>query len=301
MKFKKSYLFILLIFISFIFNNCNNKQHTEQNTTEDTTLNLNPENPTIIKLNDKIFSVPSPIQISILIKNLNIDFSEQNINPAENSFKYLTSYEQALNMGIYSTNLGYLHIYEHYSTAAEYFSAIRRLGSDLGVMNSFNDKILKRIENNSQNKDSLVYIFSTIYRDIDSYLLKNDRKKISILIITGGWIESLYLLTQTYQYLHTQAIINRIGEQKNPLNNVIELLQPFYHQNNDELDKLYEELYELKKIYSEIKQEYIYEEFTVIPEKKLTIIISQTKITISEAQIKEITYRITKIRSDIVQ
>ena len=40
----------------------------------------------------------------------------------------------------------------------------------------------------------MMFIVSEVYRQIDSYLLENDQEEIGVLIITGGWVESIYML-----------------------------------------------------------------------------------------------------------
>lgn len=61
---------------------------------------------------------------------------------------------------------------------------------------------------------------------------ENDRNEVGALILAGGWIESLYILTQALRELtKQQEIINRIGEQKHPLDNLVEVLSPYYYKS----------------------------------------------------------------------
>ena len=300
MKILKTLIIILLFIPLFLFTNCNNKSN-EENTNLDSLDNIDPNSSNIIKFQGKIFSIPSPVQASILFKELNIIYNSEFANPIDNHTKYLTRFKQSLNFGVYGANLTYLQIYEQYQLASSYFGIIKKLGEELGLMNSFNEKIIKRIENNSENNDSLVYIFASIYREIDSYLLNNSRNEIGALIIAGGWLESLYLMTNSIENTQSQEIINRIGEQKNPLENLIELLQPFYNTNSDEFDKLLEMLVELEELFYDIIIEYSYEEPIVIPEEKLTIINSSTKITIPEEKLRKIITKTKEIRNWVIE
>ena len=58
----------------------------------------------------------------------------------------------------------------------------------------------------------------------DQYLKNNDRDDVSALVLVGGWVESLYLTVSDAAALKDAAMVNRIGEQKNTLNALIQLL-----------------------------------------------------------------------------
>ncbi len=257
--------------------------------------------PPIVKVKDKLFSVPSPMQASEFIKNKNIPFNMEYLNVPENYSKYLTTYKQALNIGVYGADLGNLFVYDQLSQSAQYFNVVKKLSEQVGVMNSINQQLLDRIEANSDNKDSLIFIISDIYREIDNYLVENDQQEIGGLIITGGWIESVYYLTKIIEKDRDPEIINRIAEQKSPLNNIIELLHPYYNEKSDEFDELIEQLVDLSVIFDGIEETYTYEPSETFPEKKLTVIHSTTTYSITDEEIQKISEKIDAIRSKIIE
>lgn len=298
-KFK---ILIFLLLSSILFYRCNTNNDNSSNTKKDSlTENFNPNDPTLVKFNGKLFSIPSPIQIALLTKDLNIPFDNNLLNPSDKYSQYTTSFKQSLNLGIYGADLGYLNIYEQLPDAAQYFAVVKTMSKDLGVMNTFSQETIDRIEKNNNNKDSLVYILSTIYRDVDTYLLDNEREDVGILIIAGGWVESVYFMTQLLKSSDNPEIINRIGEQKTPLKNLIELLKPYYQNESDDFDKFIEDLNELSSVFNEIEHEYIYKESTVDVENKLTIINSETKTIISEKQLQTIIEGISNLRNWVVE
>ncbi|MBN2894103.1 MAG: hypothetical protein JXL97_19690 [Bacteroidales bacterium] len=292
-------ILFLLISVLFIVSSCNEDENNNSTNNPDTSLN-NYSGPEMVKINDKIFSVPSPIQASALVKEKNIPFNPDLLNKTDNYTKYLTSFKQALNIGVYGANLGNLFIYDQLSQSAEYFNVIKKLSEQVGVMNSINEALIKRIENNNDNRDSLMYIISEVYRQIDSYLLENDQEELGVLIIAGGWIESLFLLTQIIQTDRDPAIISRIGEQQTPLDNLIELLQPHYGQKSEEFDFLLESLVNLSIIFDAIEVKYIYEAPTIDPENNLTIINCTTTYNISDEELVVISEKIEELRSWII-
>jgi hypothetical protein len=295
-------LFLTALLFTIFLNSCNTNSNKDNDTNNDDTVeNFDPNDPTLVKFNGKMFSIPSPIQIALLSKKLNIPFDINLLNKSNKYSKYSSGFKQALNLGVYGADLGYLNIYDQLPEAAQYFAVIKTMSTDLGVINTFSQETIERIEKNNNNKDSLVYILSTIYRDVDSYLLDNERNDVGVLILAGGWIESLYIMTQLNKQQKNQEIIDKIGEQKTPLKNLIELLKPFYGNETDTFDQFIEDLVDLSTAFNEIDREYIYKESTVDVEKKLTIINSETKTIITDKQLITITESILNIRNMVVE
>jgi len=290
---------MLLLFV--IFSSCNSKNNEEKNAVDSIKESIDINNPTLVKLNNRLFSIPSPIQVALMVKKMNVGFHKQLMNDPGKLKNYTTDFKRALNLGVYSTNLGYLNIFEQYPDAAKYFSTVRTLAKDLGIVDVFDKETMQRIEKNASNKDSLISIIANINRNADSYLMNNDRNNISVLILAGGWVESLYLMTQ-YDKMNKSGEINeKIGEQKHPLENLIELLRPYYEKQSEDLDRFIESLVDLATIFDGVEIEYVYQKPSVEPDKKLTIINSTSKTVINDYQLKTITQNIEKIRTKIIE
>jgi len=178
---------------------------------------------------------------------------------------------------------------------------VRTLAKDLGIVDVFDKETMQRIEKNASNKDSLISIIANINRNADSYLMNNDRNNISVLILAGGWVESLYLMTQYTKNNKSAEINEKIGEQKHPLENLIELLRPYYEKQSEELDRFIESLVDLATIFDGVEIEYVYQKPTVDADKKLTTINSTSKTVINDYQLKTITQNIEKIRLKIIE
>ncbi len=294
----KPYFLLILFIVSHLVVGCNGNSEDETNNKIDSTLL---QNPSIVKINNRLFSIPSPFQVAILVKDNKVPFDKELLNPVQNQTNYSTIFKQALNLGIYGADLSYLNIYEQLPDAAGYFAVIKILSKELGILTTLDEKTLKRIEDNTNNKDSLMHILSNIYREADVYLFNNNRNEVGLQILAGGWIESLYIMTQTQGKYNNQEIINRIGDQKYPLDNLIELNRPYYGKISDEFDALLEELVELAAIFDGVSVEYTYEPPVVDEENRLTTINSKSKTIINEYQIQKITELTAKIRKSIVE
>jgi len=290
---------LLIVLILFSFSNCNNSEEEQQK--EKVIDSVDIKNPKIIKINNRLFSVPSPYQVAFLVKNNKVPYDKNLLNPVQNQVNYATNFKQALNLGIYGADLSYLNIYEQLPDAASYFAVVKVLSKELNIISTLDDKIMKRIEDNSNNKDSLMYILSTVFRDADAYLFNNGQNEIGILVIAGGWIESLYIMTKTLQQVDdNEEILQRIGEQKYPLDNLIELMRPYYNNISDEYDNFLLQLIDLASIFDGVVIEYKYSEPVTDPEHKITTVTSKTKTVINEYQIQKITEMVDSIRTNIV-
>ena len=298
---KSALIKLLFIAILGIFMSCNGENPAKTELDDSLEEAQNPNAGKLVQFNGRLFSIPSPVQISALIKGANLKYNPAFMNEISKQSTYTTAFKQALNLGVYGTDLGYLSMYDQLSDAAGYFAVVKVLSKELNIMNSFSENTLKIIEKNKENKDSLITIMSSVFRDADSYLMDGARNDIAILILAGGWVESAYMLTSALKEKKDQKIIERIGEQKHPLDNLIELMRPYYNKQSDEYDKLLEKLVDLATIFDGVEIEYTYEKSEIKPKERLTIINSSSKTTITEYQLKSITSLLASIRADIVK
>lgn len=289
-------LFVLFILIIF---SCKKSNTTSTNSagihlTDIDTSSL------VFKYNNTLFTIPSPFQVTSIIRSNDIDYNKSFLSPPENVSNYTTVFKQSLNIGIYGTDMGYLNIYDQTPDIISYFTVIKKLSGELGLNSAFQVSLIERIEKNIDNQDSLLFFLTNTYREFDAYLKNSNRKDVGVLIVTGGWIESLHLLAQITNENKNRNIINRLGEQKHPLDNLIELLSPYYYKSK-EFAWLIDALVDLAYEFDGIIFNYTYQESEVIPDQKLSIIKSNSNVIISEYHIRTIAQKISAIRSSIIQ
>jgi hypothetical protein len=259
---------------------------------------LDPNSSLNTNFDGKIFSIPSPIQTSILIKESNVPYNEKLLNPTTNLANYTTEYQRAINLGIYGTDLGYATLYDQNGTALKYLSTIEKLTNSLDLSNAFDKHFMSRFDLNSSNQDSVLVIVSEAFRKADSYLKSNDRKNTSVLILTGGWIESLYFACELAKTKSNKLVMDRIGEQQETLNTIIEILELYNKKGSN--DELIEEMKMLKQSFDKIEITYEFIAPKTDAEKKLTTLQHKSKVKITNGILNEISTKITAIRSKII-
>ena len=283
--------------ISAILASCNNSEEDPQNVIDEEIIDENSSFNTVF--DGKIFSIPSPVQTAYLIKQLDLPFDESLLNKNSNVDAYIKEYHQALNLGIYGTNVGYASMYEQKDVTMKYLSSVEKLTSELGLDIAFDNDFLKRFENNNNNKDSMLVIMSDAYRKSDNFLKQSNRKSTSALILTGGWIESIYFASKLNKKKKNKEVEKRIGEQKQSLNSIIDILTEY--NDNNQNDALIAEMKDLKVSFDKIKMNYSYVAPDTNKDKKETTLNHSLDIEIDDKILNEIETKIEAIRSNIIK
>jgi hypothetical protein len=288
----------IVVTISLILIGCGSRSNKEQSAeakeeVQPDTLSM------LVKFENSLFPLPSPYQAAALIRKKNIPYDENIASPIEKSKNFNTAFKKALNLGIYGTDLSYLNIYDRTPESISYLSVIKNLSDQLGISSSFDQSFFASVEKNINNKDSILVLLSKTYRSTDSYLRANDRKNIGSLILAGGWVESLYILTKLSKVTTDREIINRIGEQKHPLDNLIEILAPYYYKSQ-EFSTLIDGLNDLVVEFDGIIYSYSYKDSKVDVDKKIILINSESRVVMSEYHLETISKKIEAIRNQII-
>ncbi|MBL4592793.1 MAG: hypothetical protein JKX68_03135, partial [Flavobacteriales bacterium] len=292
----KSQVFTLAVLTVFAVG-CGGDEPTDEqieNPIEDN----NSNNTTLMEIDGKVFSIPSPIQTAMLIKNAGTNYNKDMLNEPSKVTNYSTNFKKAINLGIYGADLGYVTMYDQTQDAISFLTAVKSLGDDLGVSSAFDLELVERFEKNIGNQDSLLVLVSDAYKSSDRYLKGNKQNDIGGLILAGGWIESLYFATNAAEMTGNKDIVKRIGEQKTTVYNLIKLLTPYY--SKPEFTTLINDLMELNEIYEQVESTYTYVKPTVDVENKTTTINSTTVVNITDDQLKAISEKIMKMRIDII-
>ncbi|PLX15049.1 MAG: hypothetical protein C0599_17525 [Salinivirgaceae bacterium] len=252
------------------------------------------------KAKQVFYSLPSPIETAMLIKRSGVDYDENLLNPLENQSKYVSSYKLAMNLGVYSANISYASIFNQNQTSIKYMAAAKKLAENLGILDAIDQQTVERLENNINNRDSLMDIISETFMNSDSFLKENGRPETASLLIAGGWIEGLFLATQHAKLSpDNEEIIDRITDQKISLQSLIKLLDGY--KENKNVAMALENLIKINKIY---------ENFTMVTTdmksvtdnaERKTLLQAKSDVYHDKAHIEELTTVVDSIRTGIVQ
>ena len=288
---------VALVTCVSMISSCTDSETQEKNTIDEEVFDPNSSLNTIF--DGKIFSIPSPVQTAYLIKGLDVEFDATLLNDNANVADYITEYQQALNLGIYGTDLGYSALYEEKNISMKYLSSVEKLTAELGLDAAFDTSFLKRFEENSGNSDSMILLMSDAFKKSDNFLKHANRKSTSALILAGGWIESVHFACELNAKKQSPDIERRIAEQKQSLNSIIDILTEYNKGGSN--DNLLADLTDLRLSFDKIVMNYEYAAPETDEEKNETIFHHTLELDFDQAILNEIKSKLSNIRSNITK
>ena len=284
-----------------LITSCNGGSDIEVDVTDNDTVQQVENNIENVETNEnKIeYSVPTPNELFDIVKlqggELNIDL----INSLDNQEKYIDTKSKALNFGVYSADIGYMSCFDHGIEFLKYTKAIEKLGNDLGISDVFDKDLMDRIENNEGDSDTLFLISNQTYYDSYQYLEENEKGTELSLIICGGYIESLFIVTHLVdKYSDDNPIIDRIGDQKLVLENIIDFCMTY--MDDQSVNEVMSDLMELGKVFED-NMTFVESDAKVENEGDVTVLSGGGHFKMNEKAFNAIKEKITELRNKITQ
>jgi hypothetical protein len=252
-------------------------------------------------INDILQQIPSPIEISLLLKKSGKKYNGTLLNNPDNISRYNSNFKKALNLGIYGTNLGYTNIYEQNQDGLKYISSIKTLADGLNIGQFFDIATIGKLATNSKNLDSLLLITTQNFNSINSYLQEQSRSNLSVLLLTGGWLEALHITCQiSASDPNNKELQEIIGAQKIILDNIV-LLLSFYSDIDKNMASLLDDMQSLKTTYEAVEIIYTYKEssFEIVDGVMMIKDNSSSTIQITAADVENIRNNISGIRNKV--
>ncbi len=194
-----------------------------------------------------------PIDLGVIIDKQSTNYNSNLLNSLNNITNYNESSKKALALGVYGADLSYLWAFQQAQQALSYFTAIKQLADGLGIPNEYVSITANKAELYNDNIDSLVNIARKTYVECDAYLIKSKQEDLAVLVLLGGWIETMHTLLNLYTHPNSRMAC-KIISQKYSLSSLLNLLyqQPdnaFIAKYSNDLYNLLEEFDRLQNIY----------------------------------------------------
>lgn len=294
----------MIVALTVLFTACGPSKKEGDDIGFDPTDSTAAEGPQLDKavLGEILQQIPAPLEISVLLKESGQKYNSTYLNSPDNLPKYNSNFQKALNLGIYGTDLGYTNIYEQNQDGVKYMGAIKDLADDLSIGQFFDIETIGRLATNSSNLDSLLLITTQNFNNINQYLQTQNRASLSVLLLTGGWLEALHIVSQVADASpNNKQLRETIGEQKIILENIM-LLLSFYKDTDQNMASLLKDLEELKALYEKVKITYVYKEstFEIVDGVMVIKDNSTSTIEITEADVKAIKAATSTIRNKYI-
>ncbi len=285
--------FIIAFGMLFMFSACNEDNDNAKNERD----SLSSDVTEITEDNLITYLIPSPKDMFSFTRSGNLSYSDKVLNAKENADKYIDTKSQELGFGIYSADLAYTAAFNQTGTAGEYLKVVESLSDKIGLGAVFTESLIDRFKK-IENKDSLLKVTNDTYYDIVKFLEENDRNSSLLLISTGGWVESLYIVTNLQnKYEDNNEIIQLIADQKNIFENIILSLQQ--REGDANIADILKDLQPIKDVYDKLEVIKIENPDTETSKPGQIIVGGSTKIVMTEEQFNDLKKAIADVRNKL--
>lgn len=257
-----------------------------------------PKETEVVAIGGRSFSVPSPVQAALAIKNSGLKYQRDLTVPLDRGGSMVRKMQQAALLGMHGADMAYVTVHSDGQRALATLQAIEKLGGKLELSNAFDRSLLDRFKRNISSEDSLLRFSGTAFRAADQYLKNNERHDVSTMVLVGGWVESMHLTLADPASATNAELMQRVGEQKSTLDGMIALLTE--HDKDGSNGPLLNALVELKAEYAEIDPTYTYEKPVTDAANRTTYINSMTTVTVPAGKVTVIAAKVSAIRSMIL-
>jgi outer membrane murein-binding lipoprotein Lpp len=245
------------------------------------------------------YSLPSPLETAMILKQAGAVYNEELLNPAENVTNYVTNKSMALNLGVYTTDLSYASLFDQTQATINYMNASKRMAEGLGILNAIDENVIERLEANINNRDVIMDIISETIMNSSSFFEENDRQAMSTIVLVGGWVEGLYIATNLVGPdvdLNNNELVNRIIDQKLTLSTVLSLLDE--NKDNEDVITVMTSVNELKAIFEKIEITSSKIEPVTDDETNVTTLKSKTEVKMKPKTYYELKEKVKIIRNN---
>lgn len=258
----KAPLYLFLLPSMLILSSCGNDANIPKGITVDSpdSLDQNQTKTTTTTANNYemvISDIPFPFEILDNLYSKNIPFNEKAMSEVANVENCNLYNSKAMNLGIYGADLAYAVTYEEFKSIGASIKVTKRLAEELNIPYAFDQTMMDKYSMYKDNKDSLTKIVYDSYNQVDKHLKNDERVGMAALVVTGSWLEGLYISTKTFidapKNGDNSSLYKVIYEQKQSLKIVVKLLDEY--KKDAYVSKVIEELNAITSEYNNISSD----------------------------------------------
>jgi hypothetical protein len=212
---------------------------------------------------DVVYPLPTPFEMTQMLNDIGAKFIGSALNPANKVEKYFTEKSKALNLGVYGADLAYCATYDKKQESQVYMESLKTLIDALGINVDYSKMLSEEFKAKVNNKDTLIELVTNTIFDTYAYLDGKSNPDYAVMMISGMWIESLYIATHiSADTYNNPEIVKIIAKQKDSYTKLMELLAK--RNANADIKELEEKLNTLKSAYDKVDQGLRKEDYQLI-------------------------------------
>jgi hypothetical protein len=255
LKFLSLILGVAALSVCLVATSCKGRTKGEATKDKGETVSADEQTLEQIKTAEKVFNaLPTPLEVAQLIKEAGARFDATLLNPVENKSNYTTSKSMALNLGIFVCDLSFASMYDETSLLVNYMEAAEDMATGLGILDAIDETTIERLEQSINNRDVIMEIVSETFLNSQAYLEDDEQHAVAATIITGGFIEGLYISTNMVDMKNFRGnkLVGTIADQKMSVDDLIRLLETY--NENTAIRELIGPINELKTLFDKIER-----------------------------------------------
>ena len=138
-------------------------------------------------------NIPTPKTMSTQLSASKINYNKSFLLSSSKGGSFSSNYQKAVGLGAFGADLSVAAAYNQSQDAVEYLGQIGKLAGDLGIGNAFDPEFSKQLLANVSKPDTFQIMLDKAFDKAERNLRSNQRVATAIMMVTGGWIESLYI------------------------------------------------------------------------------------------------------------
>jgi hypothetical protein len=220
--FKKALSIMLLIAIISGCNQTTTKNQSEEKTVENIDVKAFKN-----QINTIIQNTPKGVNMVDFINEVGASYIYDLTLPMDDVDKYETKTRISLSVGAYAMDMFYANTYNRVDVGIQLSEILKLQTGKLGIQSSSaNKQYMNRISQMEKNSDSLNYYLDKVWNNYDQEFAKIDMPETYALIIIGGNIEAMYLLSQLTLYAKdNRKMLDYFSQQVVTAKNMLKLLE----------------------------------------------------------------------------
>jgi len=248
--------------------------------------------------NEIVYSIPSPNEQYDLLRSLSEAVDPSIVNKLSNSSNYVKADKKALNFGVYLSDAAYLMRFEQGKKVfIDYLSTLDKLGQEIDITKVYGEELLNEVEKVGADSEKLFDISAKNYITIYDQLIENEKGVELSLILSGAWIETMYILFNSAgEYNENYEIEEYIVDQRYVLENLKGFIESY--SSDERIQPVLDYFSEINKVYEMMDCE---ETSIKVEKKEGTVVLNGGLSCLFSADTySEMKSVIVKIRTSII-
>jgi len=200
-----------------------------------------------------VYPLPTPFEMTNMLNTIGVGYSSAILNPVDKAEKYFTEMSKAVNLGVYGADVAYAATYDQKQDVKLYLKALKTLVDELGINIDYSKMLSNEFKEKINNKDTLVKIITDTYYVTYKDLQGKGSKELSVMMVTGMWVEVMYIATNISKDSYNNSdIVKMISKQKDSYLKLLEILTSM--NKNKDIKDLETKFLILKPVYEKVDQ-----------------------------------------------